>query len=233
MELVIAYVAKALMLITSIVLYVYLFSSIIPKAIMKVHILKENTCDRGIKKFVYPNGRCVLYETELATRKYISSYALYTEDGYKYIKCKAAGNIANIRYDVYAFDNQNKLLDIIGVDEAISEDGYTASVPLPPETSYARFVLRRVDRMVFVTPKLVDYSWWRYMICAIVVALATAMEMILIYTIVRDILHNALRLKIDIASGATMLIVIGIISLIVAWWTVLAYRKNCKKVINR
>ena len=233
MELFVAYVAKALMLITSIVLYVYLFSSIIPKAIMRVHIVKENTCDRGIKKFVYPNGRCVLYETELATRKYISSYALYTEDGYKYIKCKSVGNIGSLRYDVYAFDNQNKLLDIIGVDEVIGEDGYTASVPLPPATSYVRFVLRRVDKMVFVRPKLVDYSWWRYMVCAIVVGVASAVELSLIYMIVKDILQNALRMRIELATKANMIVAIGVISVLAACLTVLAYRKNCKKVINR
>ena len=71
MELVISYIAKAMVLFTSMALYVYLFSSIIPKFIMKLRCKKENTCDRGIKKFIYPNGRCILYETELKIRGYV------------------------------------------------------------------------------------------------------------------------------------------------------------------
>ena len=110
MESIIAYIAKALMLITSMVLYVYLFSTIVPKFIMKLSVKRETTRDRGLKKFVYPTGRCVLYEPELSIRKYINNYVLYTENGYKYIKCKIAVGISRLNYDVYAFNNENKLI---------------------------------------------------------------------------------------------------------------------------
>ena len=133
--------------ITSIVLYVYLFSVIIPKGIMRIKLKYQGTCDRGLKKFIYPNGRCVLYEPELLIRKYIPLYALYTEDGYKYLKCKATERVSYLRYDVYAFDNRNKLIDIIGVAEAIGADRYTDNVSLPPATSYVRLVVRGVQHI--------------------------------------------------------------------------------------
>jgi hypothetical protein len=44
---------------------------------------------------------------------------------------------------------------------------------------------------------------------------------------------NALRLKIALSSPILMLIFTVAISLIVAGLTVLAYRRKCKKVINR
>lgn len=232
-DLLIPYVAKGLMLFTSIVLYIYLFSAIIPRFIMKVKMEGTNTCDRGIKKFIYPNGRCVLYEPELEIRKYITAYTLYTEGGYKYIKCKATDRVSYLRYDVYAFDNRNKLIDIIGVSEAIDTDRYTDSVSLPPETSYVRLVLRRVDKEYFSSRVLVKYSLSSYLICSIVVALATVLESMFLCVLLKDLLLNAFALKIDLLGHVAMIAVIVAISLAVAGFTVLAYRRNCKKVINR
>lgn len=241
MEVIISYIAKVLVLITSMVLYIYLFSAIIPKFIMRLKCKKENTRDRGIKKFIYDNGRCVLYEPELSVREYVSNYALYTEDGYKYIKCKTARELKSIRYDVYVFDNRNKLIDIVNVNETLKEKGYTSAVMLPPETSYVRFVLRRADAMYSSNKVIATYSPIRYCICAGVVAIATAIEATFIYSFVREIYllatealyKNGLRLQLTIIGPVGMIFMILGISLIAAGLTVLAYRRNCKKVINR
>ena len=233
MELVISYIAKAIVLFTSMALYVYLFSSIIPKFIMQLRCKKENTCDRGIKKFIYPNGRCILYETELKIRGYVSSYVLYTENGYKYLKCRTAQKINRLRYDVYAFDNKNKLIDIVEVNEVIGYNEYSNAVLLPPETSYARFVLRKADSLYASKEIVAVYPLWQYIVCASVVALATACESAIIYLLSRNLILNALRLKIALSSPILMLIFTVAISLIVAGLTVLAYRRKCKKVINR
>jgi hypothetical protein len=169
----------------------------------------------------------------LATRKYISSYALYTEDGYKYIKCKAVRGVSVLRYDVYAFDVKNKLIDIIGVSEVLGKEDYTEAIALPPETSYARFVLRRVDNKTFSNKILVNYSFIRYLICASIVAISTMIEAMITYVIVKDILINALRVRIELASMGNMIFASACISVLVAALTVLAYRRNCKKVINK
>ena len=232
-ELLIAYIAKGLTLLISIILYIYLFSAVIPNFIMKLRLKNENTRDRGLKKLRYPNGRCVLYETELTIRKYISSYALYTEDGYKYIKCKAVHGVSVLRYDIYAFDVRNKLIDVIAVSEVLGADDYTESVPLPPDTSYVRFVLRKADDKYYSNQILLNYSPSRYVVCAIVVAIATAIEALLMYVLTADILLNGLRIKIQLAGAFNMLVAIFVISLLVAGLTVLAYRRHCKKVVNR
>lgn len=233
MEVVVSYVAKALVFFTSMVLYVYLFSAIIPKFIMKLRCKKENTRDRGIKKFIYSNGRCILYETELKVRNYVSSYALYTENGYKYIKCKTARNIRHLRYDVYTFDKNNKLIDIIEVNETIDNGEYTNSVLLPPETSYARFVLRKADSFYASKEIIAVYPLWRYIVCGVVVAMATALESAVMYLISRNIIVDALRLRMELSTPIRMTIFTAVISLIVAGLTILAYRRNCKKVINK
>ena len=235
MELVVAYIAKAVLLITSVVLYVYLFSKIIPNFIMKVGLKNKNitTRDRGLKKFIYPDGRCVLYEPELAVRRYVKSYALYTEGGYKYIRCKAADGVGNLWYDVYAFDNKNKLIDVVAVAEELSLARYTASVALPPETSYVRFVLRQADNDYSSNEILLGYSKVRYIICSVIVALSTFVESIFMYAILRDFIVNAFNLHIGLLSPFVMFFVsIGIAALVTAL-TVLAYFRNSKKVINR
>ena len=233
MDIWVAYIAKGIVLVLSMILYVYLFSVIIPKFIMRLKLKKENTQDRGLKKFVYSNGRCVLYETELSARKYISNYALYTEDGYKYIKCLAVGTVRNLSYDIYAFDNRNKLIDIIAVSEVLGEERYTTSVALPPETSYVRFVLRKVDNEYSCKKVYADYSIARYIICASLVALATAFEASFMYKVLKDILINALQIKLELSSSLRMIVTVTIISLVIAGLTVLAYLRNSKKVINR
>lgn len=235
MELVVAYVAKAVLLITSVVLYMYLFLKIIPNFIMKAGLKNKNitTYDRGLKKFIYPEGRCVLYEPELAARRYVKSYALYTEGGYKYIRCKVADGVGNLWYDVYAFDNRNKLLDVIWVAEELSLARYTASVALPPETSYVRFVLRQADNDYFSDKALLGYSKLRYVISSVIVALSTFVESMFMYVIIRDLIINAFKLEIGLLHPLIMILVSIGISAIITVFTILVYRRNSKKVINR
>lgn len=233
MELIIAYVAKSLVLVMSMILYIYLFSRVVPRFIMKLKMVKENTRDRGLKRFVYPNGRCILYETELSARRYVGRYALYTEDGYKYIRCKVADDVSLLKYDVYAFDNHDNIIDIIEVTETVDNDRYTSALSLPPDTSYVRFVLRAADKKYLSNKVLADYSVIQYGICAGVVALATAIEAALIYSLLKDILVEGLRIRIGISGALGMTVMVLGISLLTAGLTVLAYMRNSKKVINR
>lgn len=235
MELVVAYIAKAVLLITSIVLYVYLFSKIIPTFIMKAGLKNKNvtTCDRGLKKFIYPDGRCVLYEPELAARRYVKSYALYTEGGYKYIRCKAADGVGNLWYDVYAFDNRNKLVDVVWVSEELGLARYTAAVALPPQTSYVRFVLRQADNDYFSNKILLGYSKVRYAICSVIVAVSTFIESMFMYVILRDFILNAFGLNIGILNPFIMFLVSIGIAAIITVFTILVYHINSKKVINK
>ena len=228
-------VAKGIVLIISITLYLKLFSSLIPGAIMRLSCKGETTRDRGIKKYIYENGRCVVYEPEVNVRKYVKKYSLYTEDGYKYIQCKIADRVRYIKYDVYAFDNKNKILDIITVNEYVDIGSqYSSSVAIPPETSYVRFVLRKVDSKYISNKVLVGYSPARYAVCGVVVGLATAIETAIVYICLRDILLLlTTRFKKFILDTPEMIVAGVIICCITVGLTLLAYHRNSKKVINR
>ena len=104
---------------------------------------------------------------------------------------------------------------------------------MPPDTSYVRFVLRAVDNKYVSNKVLADYSIMQYGICAGVVALATAIEASLIYSLIKDILVEGLKLRIGISSGFAMTAMVFGISLLTAGLTVLAYMRNSKKVINK
>lgn len=230
-------IAKIVMFVASMVLYVYLFSSIVPRFIMKLSCKKENTRDRGIKKFKYSNGRAVLYEPEFAVRDYVTNYVLYTEDGYKYIKCKVAPHVNALKYDVYAFDNRDELIDIVTVLEVVAKNEFTDSVLLPPETSYVRLVLRRVDNEYESNEILAHYSKKRTVACMVVVAVATALESMIVYSLIKDYVENSMGAGSYVHEivvkpwGMVLLTLIN--SAIAAGLTFLAYRRNCKKVINR
>lgn len=233
MEKIVIYIAEGVVIFMSMVFYVYLFSAIIPKFIMKLGC-KVNTCDRGLKRYKYSNGRCVVYEPELSARKYVTSYALYVEDGYKYIKCSVTPNVRDLRYDVYAFDNKDRLIDIIAVSENVTKKEYTNEVGLPPDTSYVRFVLRRADAEYYSGRVIANYSAVRYILCAIIVAFATAAEAFLLYFLTKDLLVRAFAIPTTVFSSLVgMIFVTLVISLMAAGFTVLAYRRNCKKVINK
>lgn len=235
-EQIILCISKAIVLLISVTLYLKLFSSIIPGFIMRVTCKKEATRDRGIKKFIYENGRCVVYEPELNIRKYVKKYALYTEDGYKYIQCKVSECVKYLRYDVYAFDNSGKLIDVINVNDTVEEGGeYTSAVALPPETSYTRLVLRKVDAQYSFNGVLLEYSSIRYALCGALIALTTAVESTIIYITLRDILVALFDRKSRYIVAATEEIIpaIIIITCLVTGLTLLAYYRNAKKVINR
>lgn len=228
-------IAKAIVLIISITLYLKLFSSLIPGVIMRLSCKRENTRDRGIKKYVYENGRCVVYEPDVNARKYVKKYSLYTEDGYKYMQCKLVDKIHYIKYDVYAFDNADKLLDIITVNQYVDVgEEYSSPIAIPPETSYVRFVLRKVDAKYASNKVLVGYSPVRYAICGTVVGIATAVETAIFYVCFRDILLllNS-RFKYYMLDTTEMVIVGSIICCVTVGLTLLAYHRNSKKVINR
>ena len=104
---------------------------------------------------------------------------------------------------------------------------------LPPETSYARFVLRKADSRYASNEVIAVYAIWRYIVCAAVVAMATACESMLIYVLAKDLMINALRIRIELSGLLLMMVFTVGISLLVAGLTILAYRRNCKKVINR
>ena len=63
------------------VAYVVLLSDVFPKCFLKTRYAYSSSMGRGLKKFVFPNGRGVLYEPHPHIRKYVNKYLLFATDG--------------------------------------------------------------------------------------------------------------------------------------------------------
>ena len=137
-----------LLAVIAIAIYVILISSVFPKKILKASCSENESKDRGVKKYVFPEGRGVVYMPRLAVRKYVESYVLFTHEGYKYLKCRLSMNLSELKYSVVMFNNKNEILDVINVDEHLRGGLETEAVALHHDTSYVSLVVKSADENV-------------------------------------------------------------------------------------
>lgn len=126
-------------------IYVILISSVFPKFILKVRCTEKESRDRGLKKYLFPSGRGVLYAPHPSNRGYVESYALFTHEGYKYVKCRLNENVKRLGYSVIMFNNRDKVIDVIDVDEIISDGLETDSLLIHQDTSYISLRINSVN----------------------------------------------------------------------------------------
>lgn len=138
-------ICLVLVAILGIAVYVFIISTVFPKFILKIRCSFSASRDRGLKKYVYPSGRGVVYEPYPTLRKYVDRYVLFTHEGYKYLKCHLTGNIGDVNYSIVMFNNKNEVVDVIDVNERVSGDE-TDAVLLHHETSYISLILNRVNQ---------------------------------------------------------------------------------------
>lgn len=229
-ELIIANVARAIVFLLSSGLYIFLLTKTIPQLTLKHKSIGENTNDRGIKKYVFDEGRAVVYEPEFEFRKYVSQYMLISKNKHKFIKCRVNTNIKRIRYDVIAYDNKHKVIDVIGVDETVLGNKYSSSVLIPPETSYVSLVLRRVDKMFLSHDMRVKYSKTSMLICAALIVLATMAMGVIVNSCLKDIWR---LFTVKPITTKKAIIWSGIIGAIASLPILKAYKKKNIKVTNK
>lgn len=161
-DLIVMYIEDCLLVLMAVAVYLYLVISVYPRLTMRAvwqsRRKGKNPEDRGVRKLVFPEGRAIVYEPSLSTRRFIRHYALIKRGGCTYIQCRIHERIALLRYDVATFDRRGKLLDIVSVREWISEPGHTAPVRLPRETAYASVTLRKADAMYKGREKTLGYT---------------------------------------------------------------------------
>lgn len=238
-ELIISTVAKVFIFFLSSGLYIFLTVKGIPHFALRHTFVGERTRDRGIKKYVFEDGRAVVCEPELKYRKYVCQYMLISKNKHKFIKCKINSSIRHIKYDVIAYDYKHKLIDIIGVEERMVESEYTESVLLPPDTSYVRFVIRKVDCMFASNRIMVKYNLLSIIIMCALVVLATVAQGIIINYCLEDLWWLLGRLKatkgwnLQILPTAKVIIRSALLGAVEAALIARIYIKKNVKVTNR
>ena len=126
-------------------LYAFVMSSIFPKYLLRISYNVTKILGRGLKKFVYPEGRAVLYEAQPDIRKYIERYALFTSEGFKYIQLTIARGVKNYKASVVMLDNRNKVIDVLVLSETTSGSSLSRPTRIHGDTSYVAVSLSEVN----------------------------------------------------------------------------------------
>ncbi len=181
MENIVNAVCLSILLIIEIVAYLILIGVFMPKWIVRIRCVVKESFDRGIKKYTFPSGRGVVYEPQPSIRKYINRYTLFTNDGYKYIKCHVDSGVRKLNYSVVMFNNRNKVIDVIDINEIKPRNCETDTVGIHQDTSYVSLVLNSVNGEKLESRPLIYCGIGRIIAYGAVVAALSLAQLVLMY----------------------------------------------------
>lgn len=185
----------AVAVFASISIYIFLVSSVLPDLLLKQRYDASKEGDRGIRRYTFEGGRAIVYEPSAPYRKYLKQYILSVNGNEKYIKCKFAEQVTAVRYEVIAFDKNDRLLDTVRIEEHIfAEKGNISNAAmLPMQTAYVKVVLCSVNGVIldnekfFYTPA---FGKWGFT-CAVTLGLVAVMAVIrALLVMLGDLLFN-------------------------------------------
>ena len=225
---VLSYIQSAATILAAACIYVYLVASVYPWLTM--HLAwrgKYPHADRGVRRVKFPKGRGIIYTPDLRVRTYVPQYALFSDEGKKYIRLQTHKRVNYIRYDVVTFDSRGRLLDVLEVAERMATEGVTRAVRLPTATAYACVIPRKVDGEYVGQDFAVGYSWAGIVTYTALTVVTTALVGVL--------LHGELVFLLEtktVSLPVTILFSILLGSLM-AGWTVLMHYRHAVRRINR
>ena len=152
-ELIINTICLTVLVILEIIFYFIIAGKVLPR-IVRFRCLLSESRDRGIKKYIYPNGRGITYEPRPTIRKYMPRYVLFTNNGYKYVKCLLDTGVHSIGYTVVMFNNRNQVIDIVDVKDERILNNETEALLVHEDTSYVDISLFSVNKRTYEKEKL-------------------------------------------------------------------------------
>jgi hypothetical protein len=175
--------------------YIFLVSSVLPNLLLKQRYDASKDGDRGIRRYTFEGGRAIVYEPSAPYRKYLKQYILSANGNEKYIKCKFAERVTAVRYEVIAFDKDDRLIDTVRIAEYIFEEKENISnaAMLPMQTAYVKVVLRSVNGVILDNEKffyIPASRKWGF-VCAVTLGLVTVMVLVrALLVMLGDLLFN-------------------------------------------
>lgn len=150
-------IALSVMLIAAITIYAVVMKNLFPRLFLRIRYSVAGNFGRGLKKFKSQNGRAVLYEPTPSVRKFIHNYVLYTNGGYKYLRCTLDEKIRTVSYCVVMYNNRNRVIDSIEISERIGDLPRTRDLLLHQSTSYIALILKSVNEQEVTSSKYMYY----------------------------------------------------------------------------
>ena len=181
MEKIVDAIADGMVWIAALVLFAIAVKTILPRLFLKVRYDLDAGLGRGLNRYAYPTGRAVVYEPHPSVRKYVNKYALFVNDGYKYLKLSVDGCVKVLKFNVIMLNNKNKVIDVISVNAHIGASSETKEILLHPDTSYVAIDLeaanglgvKRLVRSYYTVLQLVLYFVFMAVISYAVISLTS------------------------------------------------------------
>ena len=151
-----ALVTLAVAAFVSVSIYIFLVSRVLPDLLLKPLYNDSKEGDRGLRRYAFEGGRAILYEPSAPYRKYLKQYILSANGNEKYIKCKFADRVNAVRYEVIAFDSNDRMIDKVCIEEHIfkEKENIAGAATLPRRTAYVKVLLRSVNGVITDHEKL-------------------------------------------------------------------------------
>jgi len=131
--------------VLTLVLYVLLLSVILPALVLKPRLESAKDEDGEAEKYVFANGRAIVWQPEGEDGRYIKQYSLSLSNGKKFVKVRFDGAVRSVCYEATALDSRDRILGTVSVREELSAQngGVAKAVELPSET--ARVTVRPIS----------------------------------------------------------------------------------------
>lgn len=228
------YMSQAIIFVAGIIMYVFIAGKLLPTIFLRPSRKGLRATDRGLKRYVYEDGRAAVYKPTEQNNQYIEQYILSVNGIEKFIKCKIHKEIFSLEYDVIAFDSRDKVLDVISVKDPIREKEVTAAVSLPLDTSYVTVVARRVNGVRVTRKDTVGYSYlgilaYSLLCSALTVGVVMGIKA-LIFPFIDPFIHYTQRVGNN--GDAATVIISAIVGMVCALLVVLMHCSGSIKVKN-
>lgn len=168
-----------LLMIAGISFFAIMAIWVLPHLFLKNRYSLDKPKDRGLKKYKFSDeDYAVVYEPSPEARRFIKQYVLAKRDGKKTVKCKLAEGVAYINFDVVLFDSNNKAFLVMNSSDVVGEDGMTAEMEIPPETSYATVLINQANDTVLRQEKSVNVGFWHlfgFTVCNVAISMVSSM----------------------------------------------------------
>lgn len=163
---IVLYTSFGIVAVASVILYILAVSEWLPSLLIAKRKASGALYDRGVKKYVFPEGRGVVYQPGLASRRYMKKYMLFCYEGRKYIRCMFDPNVSSAYSEILVYDTQNNIIKTVDLFTPVGDTTYSEAILLPDQTSHVTVTVLQVNgNNVESDPRerkwLTKYMWKR------------------------------------------------------------------------
>lgn len=157
------------------VLFIVMHAVVLPRRFFRGSF-ETPVAGRGVKVINEKGGTSIVYEPDMSIKKYIGQYIVSERGGKKRLIMRVADYLRFISVDVALFDSDNRMFDMLTVEDVISKKGYSDVIELPNNTAYVTLHLNAADDKKFAPRRkggISGKNWAAFLMCCALCELFT------------------------------------------------------------